>query len=86
MLLEIKIHPPIYQAGANVHGLIRMSSAFDPYRSGLGKDLIPAAAVKFLRTGVSSANFVVLNSLDPLDENNFNFFAEPLTNHIPGKV
>lgn len=74
----------LLKAGANVHGLIRMGPATDPYSFGKGKDLVPGVGVKFLRTGVSSANFMLLHSLDPLANNNFNFFAEPVSNHLSG--
>ena len=45
--------------------------------------LTPAAAMKFLRTGVSSANVVFINSLLPMENDNHNFFAIPLRNHVP---
>ena len=61
-----------------------MGPATDPYSFGHGKDLVPGVGVKFLRTGVSSANFMLLHSLDPLANNNFNFFAEPVSNHLSG--
>ena len=63
-----------------------MGPATNPYSSGVGKDLVPGIGVKFLRTGVSSANFMLLHSLDPLPDNNFNFFAKDMSNHIPGNA
>ena len=42
----------------------------------------PGAGIKFLRTGQSSANMFFLNDLDPLPDNQYNFFAAPLYNHI----
>ena len=74
----------VFQAGANVQGLIRMGPATDPYAKGSGIDLVPGVGVKFLRTGVDSANFMLLHSLDPLPNNNFNFFSETVSNHISG--
>ena len=62
-----------------------MGPATDPYSSGSGKDLTPGVGVKFLRTGVSSANFMLLHSLDPLENNNFNFFAKTVSNHLSGE-
>lgn len=75
----------VFQAGANVQGLIRMGPASDPYAKGFGKDLVPGVAVKLLRSGVNSANFVLLPHLEPLANNNFNFFAETISNHISGE-
>ena len=63
-----------------------MGPATDPYAKGSGIDLVPGVGVKFLRTGVDSANFMLLHSLDPLPSNNFNFFAETVSNHISIKV
>ena len=53
----------------------------DPLSSGF----LPGAAVKFLRSGTSSANFVLFNELNPLPDQNHNLFAVPLTNHVGGK-
>merc|ERR1712020_723401 len=39
--------------------------------------------VKFFRTGRSSGNFVILNQLQPIADNNYNFFSVPLSNQIP---
>lgn len=46
--------------------------------------LVPGAGVKFLRTGGMSANFLILNSLDPMPNSEYNFFAVPLMNQISG--
>ena len=62
------------------HGLIRLGSAA-PIAEGSGAT--PGGGVKFFRTGRSSANFVILHSLGPIPDNNYNFFAVPLMNHIP---
>ena len=51
-----------------------------------GGGLVPGAGVKFLRTRTSSANFVLLNELNPLPNNNHNFFALPLKNHLSDQV
>jgi len=76
----------LLKAGANVQGLIRMGPASDPYAKGSGKDLVPGVGIKLLRSGVNSANFVLLPHLEPLANNNFNFFAETISNHISAKV
>jgi len=59
-------------------GIIRLGSAI--WHD--GKGVVPGAGIKFLRTGRSSANFVALNQLDPMANNNYNFFHVPLMNHI----
>ena len=51
----------------------------------VGVNLIPGAGVKFLRTGVSSANVVLLNSFSALPGQNYNFFEEPIFNAFEGK-
>ena len=71
----------IFQPG-QVSGLIRMSPGAD-FTSFITPGLTPAAAMKFLRTGVSSANVVFINSLLPMENDNHNFFAIPLRNHVP---
>jgi len=76
----------LLKASSTTYGLIRMGPATDPYSSGSGRDLVPGIGVKFLRTGVNSANFMLLHSLEPLPENNFNFFAETMSNHIPAEA
>ena len=52
----------------------------DPLSSGF----LPGAAIKFMRTGTSSANVVLFNELNPLPNGNHNLFAVPLTNHVSG--
>ena len=71
----------IFQPG-QVSGLIRMSPGAD-FTSFITPGFTPAAAMKFLRTGVSSANVVFINSLLPMENDNHNFFAIPLRNHVP---
>ena len=63
-----------------VHGLIRMGSA-GPFTTDSG--LVPGAGIKFLRSGRTSANFVALNQLGPMDTSSYNFFKVPLRNHLP---
>ena len=59
-------------------GLIRISLVQDS-----GNQYIPAAAVKFLRSGVKSANFVALPyGLEDHTNNIFDPDYYPLTNHI----
>ena len=69
----------IFKNGRQI-GIIRLGSATDMSNK---QGVVPGAAIKFLRTGRSSGNFVALDSLDPIPNNNYNFFAVPLTNHIP---
>ena len=68
-----------------ISGLIRLGAAADftiPFSPGL----VPGVGVKFLRSGTSAANFVALNSLEAIPGGNFNFFAVPLSNHIPDSI
>ena len=60
-------------------GLIRISLIY----SGMGNAYIPSAGVKFLRSGVKSANFVALpyNLIDHTN-NIFDPDYYPLTNHV----
>ena len=51
-----------------------------------GDGMTPGAAVKFLRTGTSSANFFLLHELNALPDMNHNLFAVPLRNHLPDNV
>ena len=60
-------------------GIIRMGSARDVSASAGVK---PGVALKFLRTGRLSANFFVMNTLNSIPNQNYNFFSVPLTNHI----
>ena len=48
--------------------------------------MTPGAGIKFLRSGTSSANFVLLKELNPLPDNSHNFFAATLSNHLPSKM
>lgn len=70
----------VFAAGTTAHGLLRMGTgpAADETTG-----IVPGVAVKFLRSGKESGNFVALNSLDALPDNNYNFFALPLSNHLP---
>ena len=74
----------LYKPG-EVHGLIRMGPGID-FTDPLSSGFLPGAAVKFLRTGRSSANFVLFNELAPLPDNNHNLFAVPLKNHVSDKI
>lgn len=66
-----------------VHGMIRLGSA-NGFTASSG--LTPGAGIKFLRSGVTSANFVALNQLGPMDASSFNFFKVPISNHIPDNI
>ena len=72
----------IFQTG-EAHGMIRLGSAagIDDYSG-----VTPGGGVKFFRSGRSSANFAILNQLGPIVDNNYNFMAVPLFNHIPDNV
>lgn len=60
------------------HGLIRLSLAGPINKtSGIGS----GGAVKFFRSGRSSANFVFMDSIKLIGHNNF--FAVTMTNHLP---
>lgn len=70
----------LFEAGSTAHGLLRMGSALAVTTS---SGVVPGVGFKFLRSGVPSGNFVVLNRLTPLANNDYNFFAKPLSNHLP---
>merc|ERR1711944_32339 len=69
----------IFQTG-EPHGMIRLGSAA-PIAE--GSVATPGGGVKFFRSGRPSADFVILNQLGPIADENYNFFAVPLSNHIP---
>ena len=73
----------LFKPGGTIHGLIRMGPAANIMGGG---GLTPGAAVKFLRTGTKSANIFLLDTTNPLPDNNHNFFARPLKNHITGEA
>jgi len=64
------------------YGLIRHSTA-SPYSSS-GTNIKPGLGLKFLRDGVDSANLVSMFAVDGQD--NWNFFANDWSNHIPAPV
>ena len=47
---------------------------------------LPGIAVKFLRSGASSANFVLFHELNPLPNGNHNIFSTSLSNHVPEEI
>eukprot|EP00928_Gymnodinium_smaydae_P055383 TRINITY_DN38943_c0_g1_i1.p1 TRINITY_DN38943_c0_g1~~TRINITY_DN38943_c0_g1_i1.p1 ORF type:complete len:410 (-),score=70.34 TRINITY_DN38943_c0_g1_i1:244-1473(-) len=61
------------------HGVIRFSSAKEPTKNG---GTTPGMALKFLRDGRPSANFVAMYSLDGQPATDTNFFAHDWSNHI----
>jgi len=69
----------IFQTGES-HGMLRLGSAA-PIAEGSG--VTPGGGVKFFRSGKHSADFVILNQLGPMADENYNFFGVPLSNHIP---
>eukprot|EP00744_Colponema_vietnamica_P000781 GILI01001357.1.p2 GENE.GILI01001357.1~~GILI01001357.1.p2 ORF type:complete len:334 (-),score=122.37 GILI01001357.1:173-1174(-) len=65
------------------YGILRASTAAAPGYSGVftkTKTYTPGIGVKFLRNGKPSANFVAMWSLS--GQQDFNFFANPLANHV----
>ena len=69
--------------GHQITGLIRLGAGID-FMDPLSSGFLPGAAIKILRTGTSSANFVLFNELNPLPNQNHNLFAVPLKNHVSG--
>ena len=79
---ELDIQSSIYTGmlkNGTKTGIIRLGSARDISN---GEGVKPGAAVKFLRTGIPSGNFFVLNNLNPIPNNNYNFFELDLFTHI----
>jgi len=70
----------VLKANNVANGLIRMGSAL---AVDLSSGVVPGVGVKFLRSKVPSGNYVALNTLRPLPDNNYNFFEKTLSNHIP---
>jgi len=66
----------IFQQG-NAYGFFRLGSAADVTDS---SGTTPGIGMKFMRTGVPSANFVLLHSLDAVSD--YNMFGYNQTNHI----
>ena len=56
------------------------------FTSSLTPGMTPGVSIKFLRSGTSSANFVMIHSLGPLPDDNHNFFSTPISNHIPASA
>jgi len=73
----------LFKAGEKSTGFIRMGGATD-FTDTPG--MTPGVGIKFLRSGTSSANFVLLKELNPLPDNSHNFFAATLTNHLPANI
>jgi len=72
----------LLKAGGKITGFIRMGPATD-FTSSLTPGLSPGVSIKFLRTGASSANFVMIKNLHPLPDNNHNFFSTDLATQAP---
>lgn len=75
----------LLKAGSKISGLIRMGPATDPY-SVTSSGMAPGVSIKFLRTGTMSANFLLLNNLNPLPDNSFNFFQVPKFNQLTADI
>ena len=63
-------------------GLIRIGGA----KEFIGDELVPGIGVKFLRTGVSSANFVALNKLTQAQPGSWDMFQSEMYNQISDEV
>mmetsp|Transcript_51357 Transcript_51357/g.65753 ORF Transcript_51357/g.65753 Transcript_51357/m.65753 type:complete len:271 (-) Transcript_51357:174-986(-) len=70
----------VWAYGAEQHGFVRLGPALECTTS---TGLVPGLGIKFMRSGVKSADYVALVSLDPLPDKNYNFFATNFSNHIP---
>lgn len=72
----------VLKSGNVARGLIRMGSAL-PVDGASKSGVVPGLGIKFMRSKVPSGNFVALFSLSPLPDNNYNFMAKTLSNHLP---
>ena len=75
----------LFQPGSQITGLIRMGGGVD-FMDILTPGFLPGVAVKFLRSGTSSANWVLFNTLNPLPDGNHDMFSVPLQNHVSDKI
>ena len=75
----------IFQPGNHITGLLRMGGGVD-FMDIASPGFLPGAAVKFLRTGASSANWVLFNTLNPLPDGNHDMFSVQLQNHVSDKI
>jgi len=71
----------LIKPGAQIHGFIRMGSGVD-FMDPKAAGFLPGASIKILRSGTTSANWVLFDSLSPLPDGNHNMFAKPLKNHV----
>ena len=69
----------LFESGAD-YGLIRLSLASKPSST----HMTPGFGLKFLRDGIDSANLVAMYRVAGQD--NWNFFANDFSNHIPGET
>ena len=60
-------------------GITRMGSATDVSN---GAGVVAGMAFKFLRTGARSANFFVMDTLNRINNSNYDFFSVSMSNHI----
>ena len=82
--IDVAVDSPytgVFKPG-QVSGLVRMGAAAD-WTSALTPGMTPGVGVKIFRTGVASANVVMINSLLAIPDDNHDFFAVPLSNVIP---
>jgi len=75
----------LLKPGAQITGFIRMGPGID-FMDPLSSGFLPGAAIKFLRSGTHSANWVLFNTLNPLPDNNHNLFSVPLQNHVSAQI
>ena len=74
-----------FEDGAE-HGIIRLSDAHlhlnDSRGNPVGSHMQPSVAVKFLRDGMESANYLGMVSFED-GGTGFDFFSKPFINHLP---
>jgi len=64
------------------HGIIRLSSGFDPKDGPNGPGAVPGMGIKFFRDGRPSANFVAMYSLTGQPASDRDFFQHDWNNHV----
>ena len=76
--IESSIYTGVLKNGRKT-GITRMGSASDVSN---GAGVLPGMAFKFLRTGARSANFFVMDTLNRINNSNYDFFSVSMSNHI----
>ena len=65
------------------NGLLRMAGATD-WTQIYEKGLTPGVAIKFLRSGTHSANVMSTYGLEPIPNDNYDYFSVSCANHVQG--